>query len=352
MAGVKLRFERFCQASDLANKAEERQVIMLLYCIGEKSEDIFNSFGLTAHDAKKFKTVMKKFDNHFVIKRNTIFERAKFNLRKQEHDETVEAFITALHKLSETWEFGLLRDELIRDRIVVGIKDTKLSKKLQLDKDPMLDKAITMVRQLEQVRQQDILRGATSTLNDINAISSRKTAAKKQPQYNKSKPMPRGGHSQPCKWCGCTPSHDRQKCQAGDATCRGCGKHGHFEKVCKSAHQKVIRAVDASVALDTPANTLFVDALIGPEPSDNWHAEVSISNVTVKFRLDTGADATVLPIEIFNQQSLCNMPLSAADKMLCGLNRAKLDVIGYFTAALQWKNKSSTQNAYVLRDVH
>ena len=71
---------------------------MLLYCKGEKSEDIFNSFGLTADDVK---TVMEKFDNHFVIKRDTIFDRAKFNLRKQEHDETVKAFITALHKLSE-----------------------------------------------------------------------------------------------------------------------------------------------------------------------------------------------------------------------------------------------------------
>ena len=129
-------------------------------------------------------------------------------------------------------------------------------------------------------------------------------------------------------------------------------KHEHFKKVCRSAHQKAIRALDASVACDTPANTLFVDALSGPEPSNNWHAEVSINNVIVKFRLDTGADATVLPIEIFNQQPLCNTPLSAADKVLCRPNRAKIDVIGYFTAALQLRDKSSTQNVYVLRDVH
>ena len=81
--------------------------------------------------------------------------------------------------------------------------------------------------------------------------------------------MPREGQGQLCKWCGRTPSHDRQKCQARDATCRGCGKHGHFEKVCRLAHQKAIRAVDASVAPDTPANTLFVDVLSGPEPSDH-----------------------------------------------------------------------------------
>ena len=62
----------------------------------------------------------------------------------------------------------------------MGIKDTNLSEILQLDKDLMLDKAVTMIRQSEQVRQQqDILRGTTSTLNDVNAISFRKTAARK-----------------------------------------------------------------------------------------------------------------------------------------------------------------------------
>ena len=35
--------------------------------------------------------------------------------------------------LTEDFEFGILKDDLIRDRIVVGLKDKKLSEKLQLD---------------------------------------------------------------------------------------------------------------------------------------------------------------------------------------------------------------------------
>ena len=48
-----------------------------------------------------------------------IFERAKFNSSRQEAGETAKAFITALHKLSEICEFGDLKKELIRDRILV-----------------------------------------------------------------------------------------------------------------------------------------------------------------------------------------------------------------------------------------
>ena len=40
-------------------------------------------------------------------------------------------FITDLFNLAEHCNFGVLREELIRDRIVVGIRDKALSEKLQ-----------------------------------------------------------------------------------------------------------------------------------------------------------------------------------------------------------------------------
>ena len=47
--------------------------------------------------------------------------------------ETVDAFITALYELAEHCSYSELHDEMIRDRIVVGINDPKLSEKLQLN---------------------------------------------------------------------------------------------------------------------------------------------------------------------------------------------------------------------------
>ena len=41
-------------------------------------------------------------------------------------------FITDLYRLAEFCEYGSLRDEMIRDRLVVGLRNDKLSEKLQM----------------------------------------------------------------------------------------------------------------------------------------------------------------------------------------------------------------------------
>jgi hypothetical protein len=87
--------------SPAAIHAQERQVAMLLNSMGARSEDIFTSFQLTDEEAKTYDTIVTKFDNHFIGKRNVIFERVQFNRRIQNDGEDAETFITALHKLSE-----------------------------------------------------------------------------------------------------------------------------------------------------------------------------------------------------------------------------------------------------------
>lgn len=69
----------------------------------------------------------------FVKRRNVIYERAKFNMRKQEDGETIAAFINDLYILVEHCEYAALQEEMIRDRLVIGLCDSKLSERLQLD---------------------------------------------------------------------------------------------------------------------------------------------------------------------------------------------------------------------------
>ena len=89
--------------------------------MGDKAEDIFKSLQLSTEDADKYEKVLDAFDRYFVIRKNIVFERAQFNLRRQLPGETAATFITALNKLADTCEFGALRDELIRDRLVISI---------------------------------------------------------------------------------------------------------------------------------------------------------------------------------------------------------------------------------------
>lgn len=130
--------------------------------MGDQADDILNSFKLSVTQLKQYHTVKTKFDEHFVVWRNIIFEQAKFNQRRQEEGETVDTFITALHSLTEHCNFGTLTDEMIRDRIVVGLLDAKLSEKLQLDPDLTLPKAINHVQQSKAVKKQQTLMRMTS----------------------------------------------------------------------------------------------------------------------------------------------------------------------------------------------
>ena len=94
-----------------------------------------------AKEVKKYQTVKAKF-KRYCQTWNTICERVKFNRRKQEVNETVDEFITDLYRLAEHCNFGALHDELVRDRIVVGIRDSKLSEKLQMESELTLESTV------------------------------------------------------------------------------------------------------------------------------------------------------------------------------------------------------------------
>ena len=150
----KRRFEQFHLASGLSAQSEERQVCTLLYTLGEDAEDVLSSTNISQEERKKYAEVMAKVDGFFQIRKNVIYERARFNRGVQQPDESVEQFITKLYHLAEHCEYGELRNEMICDRIVVGIRDSALSERLQLDPELTLEKAKKLVRQREAVHEQ------------------------------------------------------------------------------------------------------------------------------------------------------------------------------------------------------
>jgi len=90
---------------------------------------------------KNYDKVVEAFDNYFKVCKNVIFKRACFNKRNQLPNESAEQFITVIHRMAENCEFGNMKDELIRDRIVVGIRDKSLYERLQMEAELTLDKA-------------------------------------------------------------------------------------------------------------------------------------------------------------------------------------------------------------------
>ena len=64
---------------------------------------------------------------------NTIYERYGFFSRKQENGESIDHHVTVLKTMSNTCEFGDLKESLIRDRVVFGIQDNSVRERLLRD---------------------------------------------------------------------------------------------------------------------------------------------------------------------------------------------------------------------------
>ena len=107
------RFERFRIASELDKKPQETQVATLIYSVGDEADDIVSALPMTADERKKYDTAKSKLEGHFIIKRNVIFECAKFDLRFQKENESVDNFITDLFTLAQHCNYGTLHDEMV-----------------------------------------------------------------------------------------------------------------------------------------------------------------------------------------------------------------------------------------------
>ncbi len=166
------RFECFRIATKLHKELGEVQVCTLLYSLGKEAEQVFKTFRFAGRgDDQKYETVLCKLDNYFVPKVNVIHERARFHQCVQRHGESTEEFIRSLHEMVDICVFAEVKNENIRDRLVVGILDKELSEKLQLTPDLTLDKAVELVRQSEQVKghvsEQGARAGCSTQLNEV-----------------------------------------------------------------------------------------------------------------------------------------------------------------------------------------
>ncbi len=86
----KKRFQQFHLTSGLADEGEGRQISTLLYCLGGEAEDVLGSTNITEDERKQYSKVLEKFDSHFQVRRNLIFERARFNKCDQREGESEE----------------------------------------------------------------------------------------------------------------------------------------------------------------------------------------------------------------------------------------------------------------------
>ncbi|KAK4874704.1 hypothetical protein RN001_014064 [Aquatica leii] len=136
----KQNFEIYLKASDKCGKDDKAKIAILLNIIGEESVGIYNTFTLSETERVSFQSVLKAFEDHCSPNKNIVFKRLKFYSRVQQEAEGFDQFLTDIKKSSKPSEFDALCEEMIRDRIVLGIYDKAIQERLLRVEDLDLSK--------------------------------------------------------------------------------------------------------------------------------------------------------------------------------------------------------------------
>lgn len=366
-------FELYRIASKLKKEDGETQLATLLYCMGEDAKAVYDTFSFQ-QDADKtdFKKVTDKFKDYFRPKKNLIHARSIFHKRIQMPGETAEAYIRDLYKLADNAEFNDKEDH-IRDRLVIGVIDQDLSRKLQIEPDLTLTTAVGMIKQAESVKN-EICQQRTGQVDGVRFgqhANRRPTNARRyggannsrgartpSSSYHSQKPTNPG--KDPCRRCG--GYHPPRSCPAYHATCNNCHKKGHYQKVCESGqyqrrnqsqgrnhHQSEVTAQvkdDETARQRTDANTFFMDTVVCQGDHKPWYVDLTINhNQVARFKVDSGADVTLMSRDTYDslkyKPSLENVSVSISSV------NAKINVFGSFLMHVIYKGSSYDIVTYV-----
>ena len=281
--------------------------------------------------------MLLKFEEHCEPKKNASYERYKFFSRAQESGESIDQYVTILRKLCETCEFGTLKNSLIKDRIVLGVNNTKTRERLLRVPDLTLQKALDVVRSAEatdmQMKELD-----DSSVHGIGREKNKSTD-KKTPSDNEEKRPPSKKFN-----CGnCGTRHGARECPAYGKTCNYCQRRNHFQSVCRSrkkVHELGVEQQEGNV----PDSTLFVGAVTTEVQIHNEECYVMLpvkGHITT-LKVDTGSQVNIMPFKDLNKIVGSNPQINACTHNLVSYSDDKLTVLG--TATLPVKSKTDVEH--------
>lgn len=107
--------------------------------------------------------IIQKVGEYFTPKPSEIIQRFKFNKRSQIVSESVANYVADLRRLSEHCGFGTTLDSMLRDRLVYGIADEAIQRRLLAEADLTFQKALDIAITAETARKNALDLRASST---------------------------------------------------------------------------------------------------------------------------------------------------------------------------------------------
>ena len=168
-----------------------------------------------------------------------ICERYTFNNCSQKVAEKFDDYVVRLRKLASTCEFGTLADDLIRDRIVCGVNNDSIRKRMLQESKLTLAKCINMCQAYEATTSQmKAMSQPDVEANYVNKGKHRFKGYKKNTSSRKSYSASGTNTITDCKFCGKEHELSKNKCPAQGKTCAICKGIDHFAVKCPRSHKQ------------------------------------------------------------------------------------------------------------------
>ena len=297
-------------ATKLDKEDEARQVATLLAVIGKEANKVFRTFVWSEEgDARKIELVLKQFEDYCVPRQNVTYERFRLFTRDQAPTETVDQYMMELRRIAANCDLeSITPDQILRDRLVTGIRDEKVRERLLRDNKLTLEKALDIVRAAEstaaQMKEMNLEAGLHAVRQTPQRDESKEGLSKHDKEVIKD-----------CKYCG--RDHEKRKCPAFNQICRKCGLKNHFAAKCH-ARNKVAAVQDQDRFYLGITKT--GDNKVRETVTLTMLSEVDdVPNGDVQFLMDTGAECNVLPVTVYQKVT--------GDKELKRLDKNKRTVL-------------------------
>lgn len=209
--------EFFFEANNVANDGMKKAIF-----ISASKDDVYEiirslSTPLTPKDFT-YTEIIEKLDSHFTPAPNEIVQRFNFHRRHQANGESIACFVKDLRKLSEFCNFTEL-ENMLRDRIVCGVTDQSLQRRLFGEPNLTFQKAYDLAIAHETATQSVInIRGAAAAVDsqaDVLRVAERQFMTQRKRCYR----------------CG-DDDHLANECRYKNRKCEYCKKPGHTAKAC------------------------------------------------------------------------------------------------------------------------
>ena len=233
------------------------------------------------------------------------------------------SFVVCMNLLNTNFD---KKSEQIRDRLVIGIRDKGVSEKLQLRADLTLETAIQVARNSELVKSQ---------VNDLQAqnldavVKPKRQQSQHTPRWKPASRDSTNHKEHPCQKCN--RQHSGRPCPARGQRCRKCGKMNHYEACCRST-KKTTSSVNE---VKDEQNVLFMGAVTECTTTDAWFTTLKVGGRNVKFKIDTGADISIMTEASYN--SLHHKPKLGPNPSILKTPSGILNSKGKFTAILKYR---------------